>query len=103
LRAAWKVAVFSRFDPVLAQTLQQRPYAGLEAARPGFEQHPTTLVENLSYSDPFLVLADSVAYVACQAQVSAGLGRRGALDPYVDPQHRARRKVLIGPIHPGVL
>jgi starch phosphorylase len=29
------------------------------------------LVDNLTHSDPFLVLADYAAYVACQSQVSA--------------------------------
>ena len=49
------------------------------------------LVDNLLQSDPFLVLADYAAYVACQERVSAAWQRSGALDAHVDPQHRARR------------
>jgi glycogen phosphorylase len=32
-----------------------------------------------------------------------GMGGYGALDTHVDPEHRPRRKVLVGPLHPRVL
>ena len=36
------------------------------------------VVDNLLWSDPFLVLADYDAYVACQAEVSRAWGDAGA-------------------------
>ena len=61
------------------------------------------LVENLLDSDPFLVLADYADYARCQERVERRLEGPGALDAHVDPQHRARRQVLLRPVDPRVL
>jgi len=69
-------------DPVLRETI--------DLIRNGFFSRGDgelfrPLVENLLYSDPFLVLADFPSYVQCQDQVNAA---------YQDPDHWTRMSVL---------
>ena len=61
------------------------------------------LVENLLHSDPFLVLADYADYLRMPGARGRRVERPEALDAHVDPQHRPRRQVLVGPLDPRVL
>lgn len=61
------------------------------------------LVDNLMHSDPFLVLADFAAYVACQDAIDAVLARSGSVEPHVHSQHRARGQILFGPRYLRIL
>jgi starch phosphorylase len=51
----------------------------------GDAEVPRPLVDNLTWSDPFLVLADYAAYVACQERVSAA---------WADREHWTRMSIL---------
>ncbi len=51
----------------------------------GDTEIPRPLLENLTQSDPFLVLADYAAYVGCQEQVSAA---------WADPERWTRMSIL---------
>ena len=61
------------------------------------------LVDNLRFSDPFLVLADYADYLAAQARVDAAWRDHGGMDAHVDPEHGALRQVLLRPVDPRIL
>ncbi len=61
------------------------------------------VVDNLIWSDPFLVLADFQSYVACQARGEPPVARHRGLDADVHPQRRAHGQVLVGPLDPRLL
>jgi len=71
--------------------------------RGGVAEIAGPLVENLTHSDPFLVLADYGAYVACQGPVSAAWSDQERWTRIVHPEHRRLRQVLVVSRHPGVL
>ena len=61
------------------------------------------LVESLLTRDDYMLLADYQAYVDCQQRVSEAYRPSDRLDAHVDPQQRASRPVLLGPLDPRVL
>ena len=61
------------------------------------------LVESLLTRDDYMLLADYQAYVECQQRVSDAYRDQTQLDAHVDPQHGARRAVLVGSLDPRLL
>ena len=61
------------------------------------------LVDSLLTRDEYLLLADYQAYVDCQQRVSDAYRDQDGLDADVDPEHRARRAILVGSLDPRLL
>ena len=78
----------------------------IEAISARRSSRPTTrgrfrpLIEHLLGDDYFMVLADFAAYAAAQREVDDGLSRARDLVAARDPEHRARRLVLVRPNDP---
>ena len=61
------------------------------------------LVDSLLTRDDYMLLADYQAYVDCQQRVSEAYRDQQRLDAHVDPELRAGRPLLVGPVDPRVL